>query len=84
MSEFYMIIAGEIFFPIFFLGGGAHAPAPRLLRLWLVFNVMIVPVLIIGKKLIPFYSKFLVVLMFSPITTTVAGHLNYCMAYFVS
>jgi len=35
VPEFYIIIAREIFFPIFFFGGGGHVPpVPRLLRLW--------------------------------------------------
>ena len=32
IPEFYIIIAGKIFYPIFFWGGGT-SPCPRLLRL---------------------------------------------------
>ena len=37
-ADFYIIIARKIFFPdFFFLGGGARAPCPLLLRLCLAF-----------------------------------------------
>jgi len=35
MLEFYMIFAQKNIFPDFFFWGGATAPCPRLLRLWL-------------------------------------------------
>ena len=38
MTEFYIIIAREKYFPIFFWGGERPLPCPRLLRLWNCLN----------------------------------------------